>query len=76
MFVKSISELQAELDVAQDLLVQKDKKIEELENKIKNKDLQLEALESLNEGLLLRCRSYNSEVKDFLEEKYNRKTWI
>ena len=74
--MKSISELQAELDVAQDLLVQKDKKIEELENKIKNKDLQLEALESLNEGLLLRCRSYNSEVKDFLEEKYNRKTWI
>lgn len=76
MFVKSISELQADLDVAQDLLVQKDKKIEELENKIKNKDLQLEALESLNEDLLLRCRSYNSEVKDFLEEKYNRKTWI
>lgn len=74
--MKSISELQADIDVAQDLLVQKDKKIEELENKIKNKDLQLEALESLNEDLLLRCRSYNSEVKDFLEEKYNRKTWI
>ena len=65
-----------ELACAQDLIVQKDKEIENLGNQIKNKDLQLEALESLNEGLLLRCRSYNSEVKDFLEEKYNRKLGI